>query len=162
MRTLIVVEDEEDLRWSLERLLTRALAGWKVLAAASVPEALAHAASGIDCLVTDVKLGDASGVDLVMHFRKTLPGLPCVVMTAYPTESDRVSVNKLTRTRYLEKPFEHDLLVAAINELQHQRESFTGEMAVDGLPDILQLVALSPALSRWPIASFLVRQQPRG
>ena len=91
---ILVVEDRDSLR----RLLERALAGegYAVTAAASGGEGVrAVREAPIDLVLTDLKLPDLSGLEVLAASRAAQPRAPVVVLTAYGTVAAAVEAMKL-------------------------------------------------------------------
>lgn len=109
-RMVLLVEDDDDLRAGLRRMLTAQ--GHSVIEAASASEARAMLdLPGIELILSDLQLGDGSGADLVGG--SDLPGL---VMTALPVDDPgRAGL----RGPVLTKPFGPAALAAAIDEVFH-------------------------------------------
>ncbi len=81
-RTVLIVDDEELIRRSLELALTEA--GYSVVLAASGREALdCLALESPDCLVLDLRLGDLPGFEVLRHARSRFPDLKTIVITAH-------------------------------------------------------------------------------
>jgi len=82
--TILLVDDDQILLQVLSRVLTRA--GYIVLRAASVAEALQQAESAPELVLLDLCLPDGSGLDLAVALHAREPGLPLILMTAYPLQ----------------------------------------------------------------------------
>jgi cobalt-zinc-cadmium efflux system membrane fusion protein len=80
--TVLVVDDDEVLLQVFSRVLARA--GYDVLPAGTVAEALQKAESAPDLGLLDLALPDGNGVDLAHSLHTLTPRLPLVLMTAYP------------------------------------------------------------------------------
>jgi DNA-binding response OmpR family regulator len=101
MATVLVVEDERDIRDMLRRFLERA--GCSVLTAATGAEALRLLATGgPDLLLLDLGLPDVDGIDLL---REAIPAVPVVVLTARSDTRDRIEGLRLGADDYVTKPF---------------------------------------------------------
>ncbi|HEU4536075.1 MAG TPA: response regulator, partial [Polyangiaceae bacterium] len=143
---MLLVDDEEDLVWSLARRLRRALVGASVEGTARPEEALTTLAAGpVDVLVTDVRMPNVSGLELVVGARKKWPSLPLIVVTAYPTEFMRAAPRRDGAVVYLEKPFELLNLVRQVDRAftQGARPWFGAEVEREMPLDLVQLFALS-------------------
>ena len=117
-RTILVVEDEDDLRRALRRMLEHA--GFRVLDAPDGSSALErHTSADVDLLVTDVIMPrGVTGVDVAAGFRSRDNDLPVLFVTGY--SDDILEPGELDghRTRLLQKPFsEADLLEAVDSAL---------------------------------------------
>ena len=104
MARILVVDDEAGLRDSLRRALIRQ--GHSVDEASAVDEALQKLeAASFDLLLTDIRLKDKSGLELVTFARQSRPGTRIVVMTAFGSVNVAVDAMRLGADDFLEKPF---------------------------------------------------------
>src|SRR5262245_60686410 len=111
--TVHVVDDEEPVRKSLAFLL--ATAGFTVRLHESATAFLAAAASIRDgCLVTDLRMPDMSGVDLLRQLQARKIRLPALVITGHGDVPMAVEAMKAGALDFIEKPFDDDVLIAAI------------------------------------------------
>jgi DNA-binding NtrC family response regulator len=123
-RRILVVEDRERLR----RVLVTALAqeGFDVVGAASAGEGLEQVeGSRFDLVLTDLKLPDASGLEVLAGARREQPTVPVVVMTAYGTVGSAVEAMKLGAVDFVEKPVDLDDLSRLIATQLGDAESAT-------------------------------------
>jgi DNA-binding NtrC family response regulator len=116
-RTVLVVDDEALIRWSVSEGLTDA--GWVVKQAASGVDALAAAdalAGRPFVILLDLRLPDVSDLSLMHHLRRRRPDVPLIIMTAYGTAEQASAAREAGVYRLLEKPFDVRLLVALVDE----------------------------------------------
>ncbi len=101
---ILVVEDRESLRLLLARALAKE--GYEVALDAGRAEAetALAAAAPVDLVLTDLKLPDGSGLDVLRAARSARPTAPVVVMTAYGSVAAAVEAMKLGAADFLEKP----------------------------------------------------------
>ncbi|MDI9630417.1 MAG: sigma-54 dependent transcriptional regulator [Acidobacteriota bacterium] len=101
---ILVVEDRESLRLLLARALAKE--GYEVALAAGRAEAetALAAAAPVALVLTDLKLPDGSGLDVLRAARSARPTAPVVVMTAYGSVAAAVEAMKLGAADFLEKP----------------------------------------------------------
>ena len=86
MKTVLVVDDKEMMRDSVGSTLQRA--GFAVVTAASGPAALTAIASRRpDAVVSDLKMPEMTGTELLERVREIAADLPVVLMTAFGTRS---------------------------------------------------------------------------
>src|SRR5688572_11883374 len=112
-RRILLVEDEESLRHALSKSLKRM--GWQVEAASTGREAVERLRAGpFDAVVTDVRLPDLSGLDVVAFATETTPTTPVVVMTAFGTVETALVAMKRGARDFVTKPFETSALVAIL------------------------------------------------
>ena len=110
---LLVVDDEESMRWFLEKTLRRE--GYDVVSARDGPEAIALAQSQpIDLVLADVRMPGMDGVALLRALRPTHPNVPVLLMTAYGTVEDALAAMKQGATDYVMKPFRVDAIRATV------------------------------------------------
>ncbi|HCL86045.1 MAG TPA: hypothetical protein DIC45_05995, partial [Comamonadaceae bacterium] len=101
--SILVVDDEPDLRTLYELTLLRE--GYRVEAAASVAEAREQlSAQKFDVVISDMRLPDGVGMDLLHHLREQQRRERCVVMTAYGSAENAVEALRAGAFDYLTKP----------------------------------------------------------
>ncbi len=117
-----IVDDDEAVRNSLAFLL--ASAGFAVRTHASASAFLdAAPAIGNACLVTDLRMPDVDGVELLRRLRArgTLP--PAIVVTGHGDVQMAVEAMKSGALDFIEKPFSDDTLIDAIRRAVEQASS---------------------------------------
>ncbi|MCP3986864.1 MAG: sigma-54-dependent Fis family transcriptional regulator [bacterium] len=99
---VLVVDDHELYRRSVERLLTRG--GYRVSCAKDATEAMAAVtAEPLDLVLCDVKMPGISGLELVRQIHDLHPELPCIVVTGYGGGEASVEALRAGAFWYLEK-----------------------------------------------------------
>ena len=114
-RTVLVVDDEEQVCRVVQRLLSRT--GYDVLVASSGAQALALLASHpgrIDLVLSDLVMPGMSGRELLLELAKTRPALPVLLMSGYHEELLHSDIRCLT------KPFDVKALYQAVADLLGQ------------------------------------------
>jgi two-component system, NtrC family, nitrogen regulation response regulator GlnG len=112
---ILVVDDDEAIRMVVEVALRRE--GHRVALAGSAAEMDALLISfAPDVLITDVRLPDADGLDLVPSVIARMPGLPVIVISAQNTLSTAVRATEKGAFEYFPKPFDLDDLIGAVRE----------------------------------------------
>ena len=154
-----LIEDDEDLRVSTTQLLS--LAGFAVDAYPTAAPALAAIGSDYDgVVVTDVRLPHLSGTEVFELLRARDPGLPVILITGHGDVAMAVAALKAGAWDFLTKPFDPDVLLAAVAraatartlELDNRRlRAAADDHASDGLigtsPAIERLRAMIPLLA---------------
>ena len=118
---VLVVDDEADARALLRRVLTKA--GARVTAVGTVAEARrAEATAAFDALVSDLGMPGEDGLALILQLRaaeraQARSAIPALAVTAYASSDDRERALTSGFDRYLTKPIEARVLVAAIRDL---------------------------------------------
>ena len=114
-KRVLVVEDNLSMLRTLTTFLKRA--GFDVVAVAEFQRALELIEDELfDTLVTDLDLPGGTGLDLVLTAIKLRPQMRSVLMTGYSCSAIRKRAGELSLLGYLEKPFDPDELVAALEE----------------------------------------------
>lgn len=112
---ILIVDDDVDI---LE-LLQRHLQSWNyhTYKAVSVKEAVTILRdTKIDLLITDLKMPEIDGAELIKFVSEHYPKLPKLVVTGYPSVQDSLSFIKSRVVDYLTKPFTREELKTAINK----------------------------------------------
>ena len=110
---VLLVEDEEVLAWSIDNEL-RAV-GVDLQRAASVREAIERFAHfSPDLVVSDLRLPDGNGLELLKKWRHEVPDLPVILMTANGAIDSAITALRLGAFDYLQKPFDLKDLIAAV------------------------------------------------
>lgn len=128
MRQIWVVDDDRSIRWVLEKALTRAQMPFRLFeSAADVVKALESDTPSV--LLSDIRMHDMSGLDLLAFVKNKCPGLPVIIMTAFSDLDSAVSAFQGGAYEYLAKPFD---INGAIDLLRRAREeSAVAEKAED-------------------------------
>jgi two-component system response regulator FixJ len=111
-RTVCVIDDDADVRESLVLLVQRK---YRTLAFDSARAFLAAAISAKDCCaLVDIRMPDMDGLQLQREIRRTMPGLPVIIMTGHGDVPMAVQAMKDGALEFLEKPFEKSTLLNAL------------------------------------------------
>lgn len=109
---MLVVDDEEPVRQLVQEALEDA--GYRVAAVAHVRDALPYLDDpALDAIVSDVRMPDESGLDLLGAARERRPGLPVVLMTGAAGDAERAEA-AAEGVPVLDKPFTFAELEAAV------------------------------------------------
>jgi DNA-binding response OmpR family regulator len=112
-RRVLVVDDEADFLATYERLLRRQ--GYDVMTATSRAAGLAALAGEPPHLViSDLRLPDGDGLDVVRAARGARQPVPVIVVTGYPSDETRRAALEAGATTFIAKPFTAAALLAAI------------------------------------------------
>jgi DNA-binding NtrC family response regulator len=114
-RRILVVEDGPSEREALARMLR--VERFEVITAASAEEALAQTDQSLDLVISDLRMLQQSGVDLLRAWRRQHPSMPFILLTAYGAIDAAVEAMKLGASDFLTKPVEPARLLSTIHQL---------------------------------------------
>ena len=107
---ILIVEDDAGLREALSDTLE--LGGYKIIAADCAEQAMIKLSSEkVDLVVSDIQMGEMSGLTLLRSIKNKFPNMPVLLMTAYATIDDAVQAMRDGATDYLSKPFSPEVLL---------------------------------------------------
>ena len=123
-RIVHVIDDDEGLRESLAFLLrSAALEVRSFESAKAFLDALPNTALG--CVITDVRMPDMSGIELLRRLKELKIGVPVIVITGHGDIALAVEAMKIGAADFFEKPFNDNLLVASVRAALQQQEDQT-------------------------------------
>ncbi|MEJ8846732.1 sigma-54 dependent transcriptional regulator [Variovorax rhizosphaerae] len=130
---ILVVDDEPDLRTLYELTLLRE--GYRVEAAGSLSEAWEHLDAGrFDAVITDMRLPDGLGMEIIQRIQKAQRGERCVVMTAYGSAENAVEALKAGAFDYLTKPVDLKQFRAVVASAVQRQPQVAVHVAKAALP----------------------------
>src|ERR671912_1208528 len=147
--TILVVDDEALIRWSLtERLKTE---GYEVREAETGGAALNALAEGVDLVLLDYKLPDTDGVTVLRKIKEFDQDILVILLTAYASVDTAVEAMKLGAYHFANKPFNLDEIAATVEralETTRLRREVRQYRTNAARPYNLQsIVGLSPAMT---------------
>ena len=141
--TVWVVDDDQSVRWVLEKALRQADIDTRSFERAEhLLEAIEH--SEPDVLITDVRMPGMDGITLMNRLTHTHPGMPIIVMTAHSDLDHAVAAYQGGAFEYLPKPFDIDEAVELVQKAARQNghSGASGSVANVGAP----LIGQAPAM----------------
>ena len=115
MARILIVDDEQDILNTLPEVLNKW--GHQTFVAANGIEGLkVFRENPLDFVITDIKMPQMDGLELLAHMRKNRPQVPCVVLTGSESPEIRNEADREYIFRYLQKPFDVNELFAVIIE----------------------------------------------
>ncbi len=109
--TVWIVDDEQSIRWVLERALSRAK--MKVTSFDSASKLLkALKSDSPEAIISDIRMPDMDGFELLKSVQQVHPYLPVIIMTAHSDMDSAVSAYEKGAFEYLPKPFDINDVVA--------------------------------------------------
>ena len=113
LKRILIVDDEKSVTAALDLILSEA--GFEVLTADSFAEAIkVLCVATIDLVITDLRLSDGSGIDLITHIKSEAPEIEVILMTGYGSLDITIEAIKRGAYYYLEKPFTPECLLALV------------------------------------------------
>lgn len=118
---VLIVDDEKSMRLTLSMLLKRR--GYAVDEAATVREAVRRIEREVyDLVVTDLRLSDGDGLELLRETKRISPETEVIILTAFGSIESAVEAIRLGAFDYLTKPIEpDDLLLHVRKAIEHKR-----------------------------------------
>lgn len=135
MLSILIVED--DITFSLMLTTWLGKKGFVVRSSSSVSDAKRKLGEeAFDLVISDLRLPDSDGIDLLKWLKNTHPSLPLIMMTSYAEIQTAVQAMKLGAADYIAKPLNPDELLGKIKELVHVEEKAPARVPVSSAPDL--------------------------
>jgi DNA-binding response OmpR family regulator len=104
MASILVVDDEKLVRWSISNGLRKD--NHEVVCAQDGKQAVAKAKeTAFDLVITDFKMPGMNGAELLTHLKRLDPAPKVMILTAYSAELSKQTAMDLGACEYIEKPF---------------------------------------------------------
>ena len=115
MDTILIVDDEKNYLLVLGAVLEEE--GYEVLTTLSGPEALGICkTSDIDLVLSDMKMPEMDGIELLEQIKKSDPDLPVIMMTAHGSVDKAVEAMQKGAYSYILKPFDNERLILYVKK----------------------------------------------
>ena len=135
MLSILIVED--DITFSLMLTTWLGKKGFVVRSSSSVSDAKRRLGEeAFDLVISDLRLPDSDGIDLLKWLKSTHLSLPLIMMTSYAEIQTAVQAMKLGAADYIAKPLNPDELLGKIRELAHVEEKAPTRVPVSSAPDL--------------------------
>ena len=143
IKNVLVVDDEEDLTWSIAKHLSKDKEQYRLLAVNSAADALdILKKNAIELVISDIRMPEISGLDLLLKIRENYPSTKVIIMTAYGSSEIQEEANKRGCFKYIEKPFEINKLRQMILDTVEEKKGFEGRISDFQLSDLIQMNCL--------------------
>ncbi len=153
MKYVLIVDDEEQLLLTMQAGFEPYKDRFEVITASNGKEATSIlGASRINLLVTDLKMPEMDGFELLAFTKNNFPEIPAIVMTAFGTPEIENQLGQAGLIRMLEKPVDFEELTQLIlSILEH--DSAGGVLTGISLPSFLQLIEMEQSTCLMEIKS---------
>jgi DNA-binding NtrC family response regulator len=140
--SILIIDDEDSMRVTLSILLKRN--GFNVTEAKNGKTALEIINNNLfDLIITDLKIGDISGMEIIQSAKNSSPAAEILVITAYGTIESAVEAMRLGAFDYIVKPFESNQILLTIkkalerkrliNEVKYLRNEIKKRFSIDSI-----------------------------
>ena len=141
MGTILIVDDDAQLRQSFDKLLTEE--GHTVHTAPTGEAGIAMVRECVpDMVVMDVRLPGMSGLEAFRAVHEIESKLPVIVMTAFGTTETAIEATKLGAFDYVLKPFEIPEILALIDQALEAGRFMRSKLEIDVVPEVASAEAI--------------------
>jgi two-component system, NtrC family, response regulator AtoC len=112
--TILVVDDEQLIRWSLASRLTDE--GYRVFEAETAADALKRVREGVDLVLLDYRLPDSDGLAVLKQIKEDHPDTVVIMLTAFSSVDTAVEAMRQGAYHYANKPFNMDEIVLLVEK----------------------------------------------
>ena len=147
--TILAVDDSPDALELIQRHLGPL--GHSIHTARSVQEGVdLLRRTPVDLVITDLKMPEISGMDLIRHIRDNYKDICVILITGYPSIDSAVESVKLGADEYLAKPFTKSELLVVVDDVleRHQQRLIGLSPETDSTPAPDGMIGQSPAMQR--------------
>jgi nitrogen regulation protein NR(I) len=146
--TILIIDDDDQLRISFERLLKEE--GYGVRTAASGEAGIRMIADAIpDLVLLDVRLPGMNGLEAFKQIHRIEPKLPVIIMTAFGTTETAIEATKMGAFDYVIKPFDVPKMLSTIRQALEAGRFMRSPVDMDASPNKTQgeaIIGKSPAM----------------
>jgi two-component system nitrogen regulation response regulator GlnG len=140
-----IVDDDQSLRWVLEKALR--LAGMQTRSFERAEHLLAASDHDTpDVLITDIRMPGMDGLALLDRLKQRCPELPVIVMTAHSDLDHAVAAYQGGAFEYLPKPFDIDEAVELVQKAARQKGHEIDHPSPAGITEMQTLIGKAPAM----------------
>lgn len=147
MKSIWIVDDDQSIRWVLEKALARENIPHKSFSNPNdVLNALEKETPQV--LISDIRMPRGNGLDLLQHVKASHPNLPVIIMTAYSDLDSAVSSFQGGAFEYLTKPFDVDKAIELIHRAVEQgiRNDSGAKEPIGWRQETTEIIGQAPAM----------------
>ena len=143
VKRVLVVDDEDDLTWSISKHLAKDRDKYKLICVNSGKKALEGLSQlPVKLVISDIRMPEISGLELLSRVKDAYPTTKVIIMTAYGSSEVHEEANARGCFKYIEKPFEIADLRQLILEAIEEKKGFIGTISDFQLSDLIQMNCL--------------------
>jgi CheY-like chemotaxis protein/predicted regulator of Ras-like GTPase activity (Roadblock/LC7/MglB family) len=159
LKRVLVVDDEDDLTWSISKHLAKDKDKYELICVNSGKKALEVLSQlPIELVISDIRMPEISGMELLGKIKESYPTTKVIIMTAYGSSEVQEEANKRGCLKYIEKPFEINELRQLILSVIEEKKGFQGTISDFQLHDLVQM----NCLGRMTAVLYIVREKNKG
>ncbi len=120
--TILVVDDEEVIRFTLQKKLSRM--GYNVISLEKAEDVLYLLKSGdtpIDLIITDIKLRKMDGIDLLSRIRAMDEPIPVLLITGHGNVEDAIKALRYGASDFIRKPFDINDVASSVRSILRRK-----------------------------------------
>jgi DNA-binding NtrC family response regulator len=148
VKNILVIDDDDQLRKSFEKLLTEE--GYSVKSASSGEAGISMVQAEVpDLVVLDMRLPGMNGLDTFKAIHEIEPKLPMIMMTAYGTTEIAIEATKMGAFDYILKPFDIPDMLSVISQALEAGRFMRSPVNMDAVPEETSgeaLIGRSPSM----------------
>jgi DNA-binding response OmpR family regulator len=139
-KKILIVDDEEDLTWSISRSLRKENEKYEIICVNSGDEAFKFLNRiSFDLLISDIRMPGQDGFTLLSYVTKHHPDMKVIIMSAWYGTEIKAIVERTWNIYYIEKPFDIRNLKAIINQaLNNTSNKYKNRLIDLSLKDIIR------------------------
>jgi DNA-binding response OmpR family regulator len=149
--TVLIVDDEDVIRFALQKKLTRI--GYNVISLEKAEDVLYLMKSGdhkIDLIITDIKLRKMDGIELLRRIKSQEEPIPVLIITGHGNVEDAVKALRFGASDFIRKPFDINEISSSVRTILRSKKD---QKLVD---NYLQYVDYEKAIFRVPVDPAII------
>jgi len=154
MKKVLIVDDEEDMLWMLQRNMDNGIPNIETFTAQSGIEALdTLEETEISLVITDINMPGMSGLELLTEINNKWKETKVIIMTAYPSSAFENKAKKEGAVRFVEKPFDINDMRKIVEDVLETSKAPSKPSRGIALLDIIQFNGLAKSTSALKIST---------
>lgn len=139
-KRILIVDDEEDLTWSIARSLRKQSEQYEIICVNSGDEAIEVLKRlSLDLIISDIRMPGTDGLVLMELINQYQPEIKVIIMSAWEDPEIKALINKRNGICYLEKPFDiNDLKQTIYQAFQSSGNRYKSRLIDVNLKDIIR------------------------